>query len=123
MGDGGGERQFVRKRQAKDTQEQARTKVMREMRKPAKTVRCALLNGTRSTWRDRWAQDMKQGRGFEADAERITDVNASSKDCKRKSGGVFAAVGSDTRVVVDRHGRMSEDAGLLLAIRRMDTEK
>ena len=84
MEDGDGMRQFVRKRQAKDTQEQARTKVRREMRKPAKTVRCALLNEKRSTWKDRWAQDMKQERGFAADAERITDVSASSKDCKRK---------------------------------------
>ena len=84
MEDGDGMRQFVRKRQAKDTQEQARTKVRREMRKPAKKVRCALLNEKRSTWKDRWAQDMKQERGFAADAERITDVNASSKDCKRQ---------------------------------------
>ena len=41
---------------------------------------------------------------FAADAERITDVNATSEDCKRTSGGVFVAIDSDLGAVIDKGG-------------------
>ena len=106
----------IKKKREERFQEQTRTKDRSGMRKPATTVRCALLNGSASrtekkymsrnkgmfviffglghrmrkdAMEEQFDKKAKHGWSFAADPARITDVNASSEDCKRTSGGVL----------------------------------
>ena len=56
-------------------------------------------------------KEAKEGWRFAADAARITDERAGSKDQKHTSGGVFVAIGSNLGVVGGKEGAVMSIPG------------